>query len=174
MYVFNPGINPMLHLFWNKEKKINPILYIIVGLIVTIGVNLLFISFGADFSVKSFSEMEKAEFIVGILVFAPLFESIIFQLIIIEGFRALFMKLFKRKLDGIVLLISVVSFAAAHYYSPVYFIVVLITGFWLSSYYMVVRKERNSGTAFLYTVLFHFLYNLSALGISYLLTGSIC
>lgn len=89
------------------------------------------------------------------VLLGPLFETFVFQCLIIN---VLFFFKFKY---GITLLISSLCFALDHSYNVVYVVFAFISGLFYASYYMYL-KSINYKKAFLNVWLIHLLYNLTA------------
>lgn len=89
---------------------------------------------------------------------APIIETLLFQLLIIEIIR----KIIKRPKKNIcvALLLSSTAFALNHTYSLGYFVITFLGGFVLAlAYYLGIFRREN---AFVMVLLIHSLYNLSA------------
>lgn len=86
-----------------------------------------------------------------ILVFAPIIETILFQLPLsnIKNFSYNWF-----------FLIMCLLFASVHYYNPIYFVFSIFLGLNFNVYFMRINKESNVINAFLYTLLLHILFNL--------------
>ena len=92
-----------------------------------------------------------------LMLIAPLFETLIFQVIIIEGLHK-----FKFIPSAIIVLISAVFFAVAHHYNIIYMLAVFPVGFIFSYYYFILREDKY--IAFLSVCALHSGTNLIAYG----------
>lgn len=91
---------------------------------------------------------------------APILETLIYQLIPVEGFLLLTRKkTFKHKLVWAAM-ISSILFGSGHSYNLLTVIATSISGFALSATYIIFRKRTNSiGVGYCMAVLLHFLVN---------------
>ena len=92
-----------------------------------------------------------------LMLIAPLFETLIFQVIIIEGLHK-----FKFIPSAIIVLISAVFFAVAHHYNIIYMLAVFPVGLIFSYYYFILREDKY--IAFLSVCALHSATNLIAYG----------
>ena len=92
-----------------------------------------------------------------LMLIAPLFETLIFQVIIIEGLHK-----FKFIPSAIIVLISAVVFAVAHHYNIIYMLAVFPVGLIFSYYYFILREDKY--IAFLSVCALHSATNLIAYG----------
>lgn len=95
------------------------------------------------------------EFLVSVLVI-PIFETLIFQVIIIE------LLIWLRTKPMVAIMVSALLFALAHYYNMYYVLAVFPSGILLSYYYYILRVREDVLFAFLLVALLHALLNLVA------------
>lgn len=135
-----------------RDIKLFP-LYILTQFLVAI---LAFIN---DYIVQNTSQSGAEEFdslsrkIVLALAIAPLFETIIFNLLLNE----LFYKFIKK--EKIVIIISSLCFGLIHYYSWTYVAFTFLAGIFFNNYYFKVREKKGYLFAAFLVFLMHFIHN---------------
>ncbi len=86
------------------------------------------------------------------VVIAPIFETFIFQFLLIE-----ILLTFKLKKE-IIIYISAILFAATHNYNFVYFIAIIFSGLIYAAYYLYLKSKNKN--ALFYVILLHSVSNL--------------
>lgn len=90
---------------------------------------------------------------LGLVVIAPIFETLVFQFVVLES-------LLKIKVSAsIALIISTVLFSLFHYYSLTYILYILCSG-WILSYYYLALRHQGKYNKVLLVILLHALGNL--------------
>jgi len=102
--------------------------------------------------IDEFDSFKEKVFLV--LVFAPIFETIVFNLILNE----IFFKLFGKAVYAIIL--SSILFGLIHYYSWTYVISTFLAGLVFNGFYFWIRKQNGFWLATLGVFLLHFNHNL--------------
>ncbi len=92
------------------------------------------------------------KFTVEALVFAPLIETLVFQVWLI-GY------VFKGRLKRYAVVFSSLAFALTHYYSIYYIILSFLTGLVLSYAYVIARENNLKPSPFTIVFVIHFMYN---------------
>lgn len=91
------------------------------------------------------------------VVFGPIFETILFQFLVIEA-------AYHFKLKTIyAVLISAGLFGITHHYNLVYILVTFISGLLYAVSYVYIRQRYQVSTAFVFVLGLHSLYNATAL-----------
>lgn len=124
--------------------RINIIYYIVIWLFIFISVNLLALLF-PESSMDNHTVNELPQFIKPFIIifFGPLFETLIFQALIISSICFFVEK--PRKNFYISIIASTLIFAFVHFYSVFYFIMGLLVGFVLAvSYYFARYRKENA------------------------------
>lgn len=106
--------------------------------------------------------ISKEDILYALLV-GPIFESIIFQVLIVEAFMAVSKFLTRRRFPLIAAIISAVLFSLAHAYGWCYIIGVSVGAMCLSLNYLIFRHRKTIGFGFLMTALLHALFNFNTL-----------
>lgn len=124
---------------------------------------LMALAYTNDFFVRNSSTGGIEDFnsfqekVILVLVVAPVFETIIFNVLLNE----LFYKFFARMIPCIVL--SSILFGLIHYYSFTYIFFTFLAGIIFNGLYFSVRKDKGFKIAALVVFLLHFNHNLIGL-----------
>lgn len=102
-----------------------------------------------------FEKIPENEMFFLAVVFAPIFETLIFQLFL---FRLLNKMRIKNTL--IIVILMSVAFSQAHWYHWLYVVATFINGLFLNYFYLYIHKKKNELIAVLLTIVLHSSYNL--------------
>lgn len=142
-----------------ENKKIVRLFFIL--LLFKIANGYLFIVINSSFfklENRVFDQLSKNEFLFLAVVFAPIIETLIFQLFL---FRLLNKIGIKSTL--IIVIIMSIAFSQAHWYHWLYVIGAFINALFLNYFYVYVYQKRNELIAVLLTIAMHSSYNLYGL-----------
>jgi len=117
--------------------------------------NDLIVSTSSQGGIEDFASFKEKVTLV--LIIAPIFETLIFNLLLNE----LFFKFLHKTIYCI--LLSSFLFGLVHYYSPVYIIFTFLAGLVFNGFYFWIRKDKGWKIATLCTFLLHFNHNLIGL-----------
>lgn len=132
-------------------------LILLVKIIFSATTSLIATAIDPSLTETSFSEMSIGRQIVISVFFGPIFETILFQFLVIEA-------AYHFKLKTIfAVLISAGLFGISHYYNLVYILVAFITGILYAVSYVYIRQRYQVSTAFVFVLGLHSLYNATAL-----------
>lgn len=90
------------------------------------------------------------------LIIAPIFETLFFQFLLYTIFKTVL----KIKNEVIIIILMSLVFSSAHHYHWLYMCTTFVGGILLNIFYTSVLKIKDEKYAILFTMLFHFLYNL--------------
>ncbi|WP_158542143.1 CPBP family glutamic-type intramembrane protease [Pedobacter chinensis] len=113
--------------------------------------NVVFFKLNND----QFDKISENEFFYIAIFFAPLIETLIFQLFLYR-----FLKLLKIKNTYIIILIMSLAFSQAHWYHWLYVVAAFVNALLLNTFYLKVYKLKNEFIAVLLTIILHSSYNL--------------
>ncbi|MBP3943807.1 CPBP family intramembrane metalloprotease [Sphingobacteriaceae bacterium WQ 2009] len=99
------------------------------------------------------SEAPAYEFFTAIVLFAPIFETFIFQFLFFYLGEKLKLK------SSFIVIISAVLFAISHHTSLAYIVLTLFSGLFYNIIYLKIKNKYKAGIAFLFIVGIHALYN---------------
>ena len=114
----------------------------------------------AETSSSPFVEHEILYLVLASLILAPLLETAIFQLGIVELTTVCVKKIFNNDLPLLGIILSALVFSLQHPYSIVYVIVAFLTGLFFAIMYYSFRVRNGVGYAYWMTMVFHVLWNL--------------
>lgn len=97
--------------------------------------------------------------IIGSLIIAPIFETIIFQYLIHKGLKRIFFNRTEHSFRFVFILISASLFSISHWYSFLYILVTIIPGIILSWNFHWLYRHGNYKNAIYFTWLLHFAKN---------------
>jgi len=117
--------------------------------------NDLIIRTSSQGGIGEFESIQEKIFLV--LIFAPVFETLIFSLIPNE----VLYKITRKAIYPII--ISSFLFSLIHYYSITYVIFAFLAGLVFNGFYFWIRKQKGIGMATLGVFLLHFNHNLIGL-----------
>ena len=140
----------------NKQPKIKLWIICVIGFVLDILVS-------SPFQIEENPMANRPIWVVTILglVFVPLFETFLFQYMIIEIVSWITKKTSGKEYIIFAGIVSAIIFSLSHDYSPAYMIVTLFSGLYLSFVYIYFRIRNESKTkGYLATVLMHFILNL--------------
>lgn len=129
-------------------------IYLLVATLYIVSISLI-INFQNQTILDVFDDFSQTQLIVISLIVAPFFETLFFQLIIIEILRSYNLH------RMLIVFLSAFLFALAHYYNLTYIVATFFIGLLLSYYYLSMRiyKEKY---VFLRVFLLHSCLNLFA------------
>lgn len=104
---------------------------------------------------KIFEQIPENEFLFLAVVFAPIIETLIFQLFL---FRLLNKIGIKNTI--VIVIIMSVAFSQAHWYHWLYVVGTFVNALFLNYFYVYVHQKKNELTAVLLTIALHSSYNL--------------
>lgn len=142
--------------------ELNIGIYIFIFFIAHLLIQLPFFFLGIEFQNSSVDSIRNdlgltGLFIISVIV-APIFETLIFQIIIIEGFRYLLRNLISLKLILIFsTIISSLLFASDHIYSVNYYIMAFCSGFIYAALYNISKFRKEA--AFIFPLILHSVWN---------------
>lgn len=116
--------------------------------------NIISYHFNIDSGFQSFST-NKFEIFILVVIFAPLFETLIFNL-----FTQRILFKFCKNFYFIIFFSSLI-FGFGHYYSFIYFLYGILAGFILNLFYYLQKEKFNEKKSFLLTSLLHAFYNFT-------------
>lgn len=102
-----------------------------------------------------FEKFSENEILFIAVVFAPIFETLIFQFFL---YRLLNQIGIKNTL--IIIILMSVAFSQAHWYHWLYVVATFISGLILNYFYLYIHKKKNELIAVLLTIALHSSYNL--------------
>lgn len=139
-----------------ENKKIIQFFFLILLLKIVNGYLFTYIN-NSFFKLENtiFEKFSESELFFMAVVFAPIIETLIFQLFL---FRLLNQIRIKNTL-AIIILMSVV-FSQAHWYHWLYVVAAFISGLLLNYFYVYILKNKNELIAVLLTIALHSSYNL--------------
>lgn len=140
----------------NKQPEIKLWIICVIGFVLDILVS-------SPFQIEENPMANLPIWVVAILglVFVPLFETFLFQYMIIEIVSWITKKTSGKEYIIFAGIVSAIIFSLSHDYSPAYMIVMLFSGLYLSFVYIYFRIRNESKTkGYLATVLMHFILNL--------------
>lgn len=151
----------------NYLKGLEPVKFIITILIMKILFNLLMAPIGILYTTNigavggpvENSVANLGMFITGVII-APVIESFIFQLGIIRILQD-FLKVKNKK---VIIFISAIIFAAQHWYSPLYILLMIFPGI-IYAYTFIIYDDKDYHP-YLMIVAIHALNNLATLSLS--------
>lgn len=151
----------------NYLKGLTPVKYIITILIMKVLFNLLITPIGILYTTNIGSvggpienSVPNLEMLITGVIVAPIIESFIFQLGIIRVFQ----DLLKIKNKKVIILISAIIFAAQHWYSPLYILLMILPGI-IYAYTFIIYDDKGYHP-YLMIVVIHALNNLATLSLS--------
>lgn len=139
------------------EDKKNIQLYFLI-LLFKITVSNVFIYINYRFfklENEVFEQLSQKELFFFAVVFAPIIETLIFQLYL---FRLL--EKIKIKKTSIIIILMSIAFALAHCYHWLYIIAAFINALFLNYFYVNVLKNKNEFNSVVLTITLHSFYNL--------------
>ena len=140
------------------------VLYTVVGLLVE---GVFF-----DAQQSGFEKMSVIVFLVGVLVEAPLLETLLFQTLLMELTMWLSNLIFMEKNQIVAIAVSVLVFTLVHDVNiPIWFAVSTLN--LPVCYIFYSERKQNWWYGFWMTVLLHFIDNGAALSLNYLVNGSV-
>ncbi len=146
-----------------RLAKLNPVAYLIFFFIVLMFVQLPFLLIDTDLQNSSFEKIKSELGLTGIFVIAvflaPIIETLIYQIVIIEGCRYFLRKFISlRFICAFSIMISSFAFAFDHTYSVYYFIGALCTGIVFAVVYIISKYRKEP--AFIFPLFLHAFWNL--------------
>lgn len=151
-------------------KQIPWWIFVIFANIVIFSLNLSFSETGFAEEQISTLSISNSDLLVSGLFLAPLLETFFIQLVPIEITIALCQEIFHRKIPALPILVSAFLFALIHRYNLIFLLFTFITGVILASCYIIFRRQKHYGYAYLITFILHAVVNLS----SYIFNTHIC
>ncbi len=138
------------------DKKIIQLYFMILLFKITISYVFIYINY-RFFKLENeiFEQLSEKEMFFFAIVFAPIIETLIFQLF-------LYRLLDKTRINNTSIIIIVMSFAfsQAHWYHWLYVVAAFINGLFLNYFYVYILKNKNELIAVLLTIALHTSYNL--------------
>lgn len=101
----------------------------------------------------SFSNLPAYESFAAVVLFAPIFETFIFQFIIFYLGDKLRLK------NSLIIIIASILFAISHHTSLAYIVFALFSGLFYNIIYLNIKKEHKTGIAILFIIGIHAIYN---------------
>lgn len=102
-----------------------------------------------------FEEIPANELFFLLVVFAPIFETLTFQLLLFRLLNHL-----KIKNTLIIVILMAFAFSQAHWYHWLYVVGTFVNGLFLNYFYVYIYKNKNELIAVLLTIALHATYNL--------------
>ncbi|WP_370407624.1 CPBP family glutamic-type intramembrane protease [Tenacibaculum dicentrarchi] len=128
------------------------IIILLINVIISLSLNLLDVDFG-DNELKEYS-IYAIFFLV--VIFAPIFETVIFNLLPIKILQ--YFNFFKKK-PFYTIFVASIAFALTHTYSIGYVLMTYIGAITINTFFITLETKGNTTRAFLLTVLLHSAYN---------------
>ena len=143
--------------------ELNIGIYIFIFFVAHLLIQLPFFLIGIEFQNSSVDSIKNDLGLTGLFVLSviivPIFETLIFQIIIIEGFRYFLRNLISLNLILIFSTItSSLAFASDHIYSINYFIGAFCSGFIYAVLYNISKFRKEA--AFIFPLILHSVWNL--------------
>lgn len=104
---------------------------------------------------RNFEQLSENEFLFLVVVFAPIIETLIFQLFLYNLLSRIGIKN-----EIIFILLMSFAFSQMHWYHWLYVIAAFINAIFLNYFYLYVYRKKNEIIAVLLTILLHSSYNL--------------
>lgn len=144
--------------FWQRRKPVWLLLLIFYSFIIIFDcvTSIFYDASGAS------NYFPKVERILLSLFFAPILETIMFQVIPIELLQAISKRLLKKRLPIFAIAISSIFFGLAHDYNWGYIFSTTVIGLVLSLCYWLFSIRESWRFGFAMTALLHFMINLTA------------
>lgn len=146
-----------------RLAKLNPVAYLIFFFIALLIVQLPFLLIDNDLQNSSIDKIKNDLGLTGLFVMAvflaPIFETLIYQIVIIEGCRYFLRRFISlRYICTFSIMISAFAFAFDHTYSIYYFIGALCTGIIFAVVYILSKYRKEP--AFIFPLFLHAFWNL--------------
>jgi len=145
-----------------KFYLLNFIYAFILILLIEFGLNPLWDFLIETYNIESLpytDDESSIVFIFSILVFAPIIETLIFQVLVWFLLENTPLKTYKRKYY-LYVIISGILFGLTHIYSVVHVFKASLAGFVFMAFFIKIRKIKHENNAILFIMFIHFFLNL--------------
>lgn len=132
-------------------------LILLVKIIFSVTTSLIATAIDPALTATPYNDLPLGRDFLLTVVFGPIFETILFQFLVIEA-------AYHFKLKTIyAVLISAGLFGIMHHYNLIYILVTFISGLLYAISYVYIRQRYQVSTAFVFVLGVHMLYNAAAL-----------